>query len=258
MRDHVQIRGSSSTGCRACAGNTCGVCSLFDAGTLRDFATRSHRAHYARGTEILALGEEADKIGTIVSGLVKLVTISEAGDEHLIQLLKPGQIVGDLTSSHNVFSWEAATETEVCWLSRKGLADLFRSRPELYGAYLTVVSRQLKEHQLWVADMRGRSTLERIALWLLHMAPRTDGRPAREIPIALSRRDLASLLDMTVETLCRVLHQLVERGAIKLLAPDLVELTSLDRLRLLARDEGGQPNAEAAVPTARGPGRARA
>lgn len=256
MRDHVQLKVSSRTGCNACAGKACGVCSLFDGETLRDFAARSHQATYARGAEILALGEEADKIGTIVSGLVKLVTISESGDEHLIQLLKPGQIVGDLTSSHNVFSWEAATDTEVCWLSRKGLSDLFHSRPELYGAYLTVVSRQLKDHQLWVADMRGRSTLERIALWLLHMAPMSGGRPEREIPIALSRRDLASLLDMTVETLCRVLHQLVERGAIKLLASDLVEVISFDRLRHLARDEGDPPHAGDTMQTARAQNRA--
>jgi len=37
---------------------------------------------------------------------------------------------------------------------------------------------------------------------------------------------------MTVETLCRSLHQLEERGVIRLLAPDLVEVRDRPRLRL--------------------------
>ena len=51
---------------------------------------------------------------------------------------------------------------------------------------------------------------------------------------------LASLLEMTVETLCRALHLIEERGAIRLVTPDIVEVLNPRRPCLLGRGQDGR------------------
>ncbi|WP_191090185.1 Crp/Fnr family transcriptional regulator [Histidinibacterium aquaticum] len=199
--------------------------------------SEAKRVHYEPGDELALQGEPSERIGILSSGLVKIVMITEDGEHHLLQLLRPGQIVGDPSRSENAFSWEAATRAEVCWINRETFAAIAREHPQLCKACLTVLGDQLEEHRLWVAAMRGRNAIQRIAFWLVQQVPDCqDGRPA-VLRITLPRRDLASLLDMTGETLCRGLRHLSDRGAIHLHTSDRVEIRDLVRLRLFARCE---------------------
>lgn len=223
--------------CYACAARSGGVCGLLGCDSSAVVAERSQQTHYDRGDELALQGDASDRIGIIASGLVKVSLLTLEGEYHLLQILKPGQIVGDICKPENTFSWEAATAARICWINRKTLDTIMQDQPRVYRAYLQVTARQLEDHRLWAASMRGRNTLQRIAFWVLQQlaAPR-DGR-TEVVRIELTRRDLASLLDMSVETLSRGLHQLSDRGAIRLPAPDAIEVVNTVKLRLHARCE---------------------
>ncbi len=221
--------------CRHCTARNTGICAWFAPEEGREIAHRSTRSLFSPRSQILVQGEVQDRIGVIVSGLVKIVLNDERGEEHLLQLLHAGEIVGDPLSSECAFSWEAATEVDLCWLPPSTLSAATRHNPEAYQRQLDALLWQVHEQQFAQAALRGRNSLQRLANWLLlQLPPETAPAPVR-MRILLTRRDLASLLEMTVETLCRVLHQAEERGAIRLVTPDLVELRDRPRLRLLAR-----------------------
>lgn len=244
MPNYAFARNPVEDRCQSCAAKQQdGNCGYFhDCDTSR-FAAKTARARFDSGSEILIQGAPVEKVGVLVSGLVKIVMITKDGDEQLVQLLRPGQIIGDPLAVENAFSWEAATDAEVCWITPTALDSLLRDRPQQYRAFLVAVSRQLQELQLSTVRMRGRNTLERVAFWLVEQIEQASDAANPRLRIALTRRDLASLLDMTVETLCRALHQLAERDAIDLLAPDFIEVSDFAKLRLLARCQDERPHA---------------
>jgi len=231
---------SASEICVSCAARNHGFCGMLDGSCLGLIAGRSQPAHYKRSAEILLQGEETDRIGIVRSGLVKVVLLTEDGDHQVLQVLKPRQIVGDPCKTWNAFSWEAATAADICWIQRPTLNLIMKDHPQVYRAYLDVIARQLEEHRLWAASMRGRNTVQRIAFWIFQQVPDIRDGGAATIHIALTRRDLASLLDMTVETLCRGLYQLSDRDAIRLVTPETIEVLNNIKLRLLARCGDGR------------------
>lgn len=225
----------SNEHCASCAANHLGLCGLLDHTSFSLLSERSQQAHYTKGDEIALQGEQSDRIGIISAGLVKVVLMTEDGEHHVLQLLKPGQFVGDPCRSENVFSWEAAVSADVCWINRQALDKLMQDHPDIHQAYLDVTSQQLEAHRLWAASMRGRNTLQRTAFWIVQQLNKAADGGTENIRIGLSRRDLASLLDMTAETLCRSLYQLIDRGAITLVSPDEINVQNFPKLRMFAR-----------------------
>lgn len=221
--------------CIACEAGSHGFCAEVDGDVRSLFSERGFRTDYGLGDEIIAQGTTIDRIGIIAKGLVKVCMITEDGDEFVLQVLGPGQIVGEIGGSETAFSWEAATPAEICWITLSALDSLMRDHPLIDRALLAMTSQQLEDMRLWAATMRGRNTLQRIAFWLLVNIDDPDVAEKPIIRIALTRRDLASFLDMTSETLCRGLSQLAARRAVRLRAVDLIELTDVTKLRLFAR-----------------------
>ncbi|MBP0482190.1 Crp/Fnr family transcriptional regulator [Sagittula salina] len=202
---------------------------------LAAFSVRTTRTHFHGGETIITQGDEVGRIGVVVSGLLKIVVFTEDGAEHVLQTVGPGQLVGNTDGQRHGHAVEAATDGMVCWMPREAWNSFLKARPEHYQAFLSVTLQQYQEAQQGVIRMRGRNTLQRVAFWLLDQKPARGTGNVPLIRIALSRRDLASLLDMTAETLCRALHQLIERSAIRLPASDLVEIVDMERLRQLGK-----------------------
>lgn len=225
--------------CRICALKRRGFCGSLDRDGLLELSHLSVRTLYRHGDEIIAQGEATAKIGVLASGLLKITVMTEHGEEHVIQILRPGQLVGNLETLRHTHAVEAATDAAVCWMSREAWNSFLQDGPGRVQAYLGAMLRQFQDVHHSMLGMRGRNTRQRLAYWLLDQAKARAGdapaKTAAVIRIPLTRRDLASYLDMTVETLCRALHQLVDLGAIDLPAPDHILVSDAGLLRELAK-----------------------
>lgn len=177
------------------------------------------------------------RVGIILSGLVKISTIDEHGNDHVLQILHPGEMVGDPFGTAPTFSYDAATDATLCLTQRAAMKEAFDHRPDAYAAHLRIAMRQQLEHHFAQLAMRGRNSLQRIAYWISTQIQEARADRVLSVRILLSRRDLASLLEMTVETLSRSLHQLEDRGVIRIVTPERLEIRDAIRLRLLARDQ---------------------
>lgn len=227
---------AATRGCtNPCLVQQSGLCSWFEAPISDEIAARCTQTQFEQGAPILRQGEAANRVGIIQKGLVKIVFNDTNGEEHLIQLLYPGEMVGDPFAREAAFSWQAATQTSLCWMARGPLAEATLTSPLAARRHAEATNRLLQEHQFAQAALRSRNSLQKLAHWLSLQLPARRGLDNVRMRLVLCRRDLASLLEMTVETLCRSLQQLQERRAILLLAPDLVEVCDPMRLRLLAK-----------------------
>jgi len=235
MTNAASKRRPAADRCLGCPAMKNGFCRHLAEGSLEAFAERSHRSFCEQGSEIAGQGESLDRIGVIASGLVKIVMVTETGEEHLLQILRPGQFIGDPRTVQNIYSWEAATNASICWMSRQGWNEFLAEDPKHFQAYLATIATQIHDARLSMVRARGRNTVQRVACWLLEQVPDLRAKKGDKIRIILTRRDLASLLDMTVETLCRALHQLDDRQAIRLIEPDLIEIADAARLRTLGK-----------------------
>lgn len=237
MPTAVSRHSATPNRCISCPVCDIGLCSWFDDTSATEVARRARQTRFAQGSSILVQGEAMTRVGVIISGLAKVVLVDEGGGEHLLQLLHAGELVGDPFASECAFSVDAATDTELCWLSPALLITAMQQDSGAYHSQLEATTRQANELRFAQAALRGRNAQQRLANWLYLQLPEASTPKPLRLRILLSRRDLASLLDMTVETLCRVLHQIEERGAIRLISPELVEIKDRARLRVLARGQ---------------------
>lgn len=237
MSPSLPVETTVPSACSDCPAAQSGPCQWFDE-SLRDkiMAASIHRT-FKQGETILPSGKVPARVGIILSGLVKISTIDEHGNDHLLQILHPGAMVGDPFGSPTQFSYDAATNATLCLTQRTSVKDVLDRQPDAYAAHLRIAMRQQLEHHFAQLSMRGRNSLQRIAYWISTQAPEASADRVLSVRILLSRRDLASLLDMTVETLSRNLHQLEDRGIIRIVTSERLEIVDATRLRLLARDQ---------------------
>lgn len=163
-------------------------------------------------------------------GQVKAYRATEGGSEQLVRLLFPGDFLGesallaDTASDHFAV---AIRPSEVCSVPRAGMRRLLVERPPVALQMLQTVSNRLGVAEEMLAAVTGQSVGERLAQQLLHLA---DEAGSARFRLPTSKKDLASYLGTTPETLSRRLGALQRAGVIRLGQQRTVEV--LDRVRL--------------------------
>jgi len=210
--------------------------------TREELARLAHRAHFKRGQSIMMQGDPSNKIGILMSGVVKTVFMTEEGDTQVLGLLYPGDFIGRPFESEYRFSFEAATDVDMCLFQMASFEALLMDSPAMEHNYLLCSLHQMDMMHSWTCLLRGRTARERVAAYFMFsMLHKEKSDAALDlsgkhpiVDLRLSRTDLASLLDMTPETFCRCLHGLADQGALYIRAPHRIELLDMARLRQLA------------------------
>lgn len=196
--------------------------------TLREFT---------RGDTIWREGEPAEALTLILKGRVKLVRRAEGGDV-IIEIFGEGEPVGALA----VYNYMPYPASAVCLepvtllsLPRRDYFELLDRHPEFARALIRELTKLVLGLARKVEEMRGQRVEVRIAQLFLNLAERMgrESRAGIEIPIHLSRQEVADLVGTTVESAIRVLsrwgrEKLVITGEGRFVVP------SRDRLQAVA------------------------
>jgi CRP-like cAMP-binding protein len=186
--------------------------------------------HVARGRAIFARGDPCLGFHTVIFGQVKLGFVSPRGDEKVVEILGPGKSFGEAVMFMDKPYIVGATALEDCLLLHVAkdaiFAELERS-PAFARRMLAGMSRRL--HGL-VSDVEAytlHSGSQRLVDYLLKDAP-ASGQTVR---LSVSKRLIASRLNITPEYFSRVLHDLVKRELVRV---DGREIAILDAAGLRA------------------------
>lgn len=201
----------------------------------------SRLKRYAVGDTIQAEGEISEIVGQVVSGILKLSKTLPDGRQHIVDLCNAGDFFGELGEDTNPFSIESATAVTLCCVNRKAFLELVERHREFEHILLGKTIDDLARARNRLLLFGCHTTMERMATYLLLQlfTHRSAPLPDRSLPgediaaCPISRRDLASYLGTSVETISRNIQMLSRQGILRII--DSAHFEVLDQRRLLAR-----------------------
>lgn len=115
--------------------------------SLRGLASLVHTSELAANQVLFAEGEPSDGCYAILSGSLRVSLFSSEGDETVLAVLGPGEIVGEMSlfgSEPRSATVTAIGKAEVCFLPRSDLLRFADRNPELYRHFLKLLSARLR------------------------------------------------------------------------------------------------------------------
>jgi CRP-like cAMP-binding protein len=189
------------------------------------------------GTTLFSRGNACTGVHVIVYGLVKLAVTSRAGSEKVIDLLGPGQSLGEsfifCDRPHIGFA-ETVTDSLLVLV---GKATLLREVEHTSALAANMLSRLAERVQRYAADLEADALAGgagRLAAFLLTQTGREEPAAGTfEVELPVCKTVLASRLSVTREHLSRLLRQLSEQRLIEVRGRQ-VRINDLARLREFA------------------------
>jgi len=137
----------------------------------------------------------------------------------------PGHFAGELSlfseSIHEEYA-VAMEETSVCMIHRKEFQDLLLKYPSIAMKVLAEFSKRLEQSQRQSARVATENVETRLAHYLIEVRGLESATSIIELP--MTKKDLASYLGTTPETLSRKLSDLEAQGFIRLISNRKIKL----------------------------------
>lgn len=180
--------------------------------------------------------DESDALYIVHQGQIKIYRLTEEGKEQLIRILLPGDFTGELAlfqdSVHEAYA-EAMVDTEICMIQRQNLHQLLLKYPTISLEILNEFANRLETAEKQTTRFATEKVETRIALFLAECLDRQGDVMTHEFELPMSKKDLASYLGTTPETLSRRFSQFEEKGYIKQKGQRKIEILDLDGLLLV-------------------------
>lgn len=171
--------------------------------------------HYPKGTIIYLAGDKVGHFMILEAGQVKISQVAANGKEQLLKVLQPGDFDGEAAlfngDQRNVTA-TALVDSNVCQIEQGAFQKLLQKSPQLSVSLLATMSQQINSLQeektlSSTADMAGK-----LAKYLVETGAALDENPFK---LPLKKKDIATYLGMTPETISRTFKQLTSKGLIE-------------------------------------------
>jgi CRP-like cAMP-binding protein len=181
---------------------------------------------FPQGATIFREGDGTDSLYILKSGVVKLVCVSPKGGEAILQMLKPGQVFGELLLSREkrAFTALAAEESVVTLISRENFKELLLRVPIVALNFIQVLSLRLAEVEKGMAESSHTWSYHRLAKVLLQLSQQygEEVSTGTLIRLRLTHEDLANLIGTTRETVTTQLNRFLRMGLLSRRARQLI------------------------------------
>jgi CRP-like cAMP-binding protein len=171
--------------------------------------------------------EQADACYILVYGLVKLGIPSSNGNDKIIELIRPGQSIGEamiFLDEPYPFYAEAIENSLLLKVPKSALFKLLDQSPTIARQMMAGLSFRMLGFIRNVERQTSHTALQRVIDYILQTAKYQN---SDDIHLELKKNVVASLLNLTPETFSRMLHHLSEM--------ELIQVSS-SRIRILSAD----------------------
>src|SRR5699024_5935067 len=200
---------------------------------------RMQESTYRRGEEIFREGTPGDRLYVIGAGKVKLGHTAPDGREHLLAILGPGEILGEVSlydPGPRTATATALSQTVVVELQHTYLLRVLDARPEISQHLLRSLAIRLRRTNDKVSDLIFSDVPGRVARSLLELGARFGQQTERGLRVThdLTQEELAQLVGATRETVNKALAEFSSRGWLQLDGRSVI-LLDIPKLRRRAR-----------------------
>lgn len=172
-----------------------------------------------KGEYLYRIGEPFTAVYAVRSGSLKTFTSTREGQDQIINLYLPGELMGldAISKQTHICSAMALETTSVCELPFDRLERLMLEVPGLQRHLLSLMSEEIQHDQCHVTVLARLPVECRLASFLYDLSERYKARgfSATEFNLSMSRNDIANLLGMAVETVSRLFSQFQDQGILQ-------------------------------------------
>jgi CRP/FNR family transcriptional regulator, anaerobic regulatory protein len=198
---------------------------------MDDIMGTAQSVSYKKGETIYRAGDQSDSLYIVNQGKIRIYRLSESGREQLVRILTPGEFTGELAlfneTTHESYA-EAMVDTKVCMIKRSDIHEILMKYPSISLKILMEFSNRLEQSEKQTTRFATEKVETRLALFLAECLD--VGAQSQEFVLPMSKRDLASYLGTTPETISRKLADLESNGYIKQKGQRKIEILDLDGL----------------------------
>lgn len=163
-----------------------------------------------RGEYIFHEGSKFKGILAIKSGTAKQVTVDHHGNEHILNILLPGELLGFDGLGNEKYQCSAvALETlSFCELPAESMDNLLQNIPTLTRELFRHGSAKMNNDREFIV-LSKRPAEERLAHFLISLSDRLKKRgfSAYEYTLSLTRQEIGNHLGLALETISRLLKK---------------------------------------------------
>lgn len=196
---------------------------LFSSLDIEDFSLIHEpidKLTFGKGELLYRAGESADHVFTVREGFVKLTQNTPNGDEHIVRLLRRGDVTGlealvGQTYRHTAIVIDA---TLACRIPVAVISKLDQQLPHFRQELLARWQLSIDDANTWLMELRTGRVKARVARLLIQLAD-TDTETAGVIFIP-SRDDMGTMLAATTEAVSRIMAEFKRAGLVKRVAVD--------------------------------------
>lgn len=171
------------------------------------------RMTFAAGEEIYGEEEDADLVYRLISGSVRTQRLTPDGRRQIGDFYYPGEIFGLEPASQHRYSAEALSTVTVLVIKLSSLGLYGEEGARFERQIVEATRRELARTQDHLMVLGRRSACERVASFLLDLSDRGRGEV---FDLAMGRQDMADFLGLTIETVSRMMSQLISDRVLRL------------------------------------------
>ena len=192
----------------------------------RKFSSLCTEKRFPQGATIFAEGAPSGSIYVLESGLVKLISLSEKGQETTLHILKPGDVFGELLLSQEqrAFTAIVVEDALVTMIPREDFLKLLSRAPDVALNFIRVLSKRLARVEKGLAESSHTWSYHRLAKVLLHLSEQygEEVSTGTLIKLRLTHEDLANLIGTTRETVTTQLNRFSQMGLLNRRARQII------------------------------------
>jgi CRP/FNR family transcriptional regulator/CRP/FNR family cyclic AMP-dependent transcriptional regulator len=194
-----------------------------DAGleTIGPLASRGHRIRVPARRFLFHKGDHATELYLLLRGHVKITTVSKLGQEMILAILGPGDVLGDVAVAGCIERTTAAATLETCDLLSLSRYDVLASLDQHPGFILKVLqnfNKRLQAATALIEDLVFLDLPARLAKKLLTLG-RIFGQTTNgglRIECRLTQQELANMVGATRESINKVLSAWKGKGLLSM------------------------------------------
>ena len=219
-------------GCVNCHVRHLTICGAFEVDELKHLEPLVGHRDLEPGQALFDEDDDSSHAYNLVEGTVRLYKLLPDGRRQITGFAIAGDFLGLSSRGHYAYSAEAISPVVLCRFKRADLQRLFSKFPAMEHRVLAMANDELVAAQDQMLLLGRKTPMEKVASFLLALSKRLEriGRRGGELPLAMTRADIADYLGLTVETVSRTFSKLKASKIIALPSPDRVQL--LDRRKL--------------------------
>lgn len=183
---------------------------------------------------------EKERIYFIKKGVIKLIRITEEGEEVLIDILQKGDIFGDInlekTTDDNTYFQVVSDEAIFCTFYRDKLEEIISKKPDFALNYIKFIGFNFQKIQNSYKNILFKDARTRLLL-LLNMIIEKEGITSTSftLPNYLTQKDLSQLICTTRQTIITLFKELENEELLtysqkEIIIPDVQKIKTLCKM----------------------------